>query len=159
MSWKYIWLLGGGVAVIAATVWTTRPAPPKSVGDPSRFRFLYCPECGREKAYTPVEKDHQCLYCDKPMIGAAESIKQARGTSPYARTAMLVFTELVGLMAVAWYLARPRPTDPDEEFIYYFCEGCGQKIRYRETQIGHMALCPRCKRPFVFPELDPDEVI
>lgn len=159
MSRNLLLVLGAGGLIIAATVWATLPSTPKSSGDPARFRFLYCPNCGREKPYTPVEKDQQCLYCDKAMIGSAESVKQSRGAGPYSQMIMLVFTEVVGLMFLIWLVARPRPADPREEYIYTYCESCRQKIRYRERQVGLTALCPRCRQPFTFPELDPRETI
>lgn len=155
MGKKFLVPIAGGAALIAATVWFTLPGPPRSAGDPSRARYLYCPNCEREKPYSPLEKDQQCLYCDRPMIGSEVSVKQARGSNPYGLTLMLVFTEVVGLMFVAWLLAQ-RSADPAEEYIYISCEFCGQKIRYREHQVGNTALCPRCRKPFVFPECEDD---
>jgi hypothetical protein len=160
MRWTLLLVLGTGALVIAGTVWATWPGPPKSIGDPSKFKFLYCPQCGREKPYTAVEKEQQCIYCEKTMIGSPESMKQkSQGLGPYSEMVMVVFVEVVGLMFAFWLVARPRTADPHEEFIYMFCESCRQKIRYRERQVGLMALCPRCKQPFTFPELDPHEKI
>lgn len=149
-----------GTLVVGGTIWATWPDPPKSIDDASKPKFLYCKQCGREKPYSPAEKDQVCLYCDRPMVATSESVKQKyRGAGPYSQMVMVVFAEVIALMFAIWIVARPRTYTPEEEFIYHFCESCNQKIRYRERQIGLMALCPRCKRPFTYPELDPYETI
>jgi uncharacterized paraquat-inducible protein A len=67
---------------------------------------------------------------------------------------MLVLVELLAVMATVWYVLRPRTEDPDADYFYINCEKCKQKIRYRERQVGNTAMCPRCRTPFVYPEID-----
>ena len=157
MNRRLVSVLVIGALVIGATAWMTYPRRPKSITDLAKARYMHCPECSREKKYSPAPLDEKCLVCDKPMIVTAESItRSGTAENPYGRMLMLMFAELVGVLAAVWFITRPRHHNPDEELIYMKCEQCRQKIRYREPQIGNAAMCPRCKHPFVYPEIDPD---
>lgn len=155
MNRKYVIALAVGAVVIALTVLLTSPGRPRRATDPSRYRYMHCPACYREKPYTPAGFDQPCQYCEKSLVPTEQSVGDAGGRSErYGKMAALIGLEVVALMAILVFLARPRPVDPDGEFLYIACENCTQKIRYLERQIGQTAMCPRCKTTFVCPEAE-----
>ena len=70
---------------------------------------------------------------------------------------LFVFAELVAIMAGVWFVGRPRPEDPEEDFLYINCGKCKQRIRFRRDQVGQRAMCRRCKHTFTYPEEDPGD--
>src|SRR5262249_6332751 len=97
MDRKYLTILLPGAILVAVTVWLTYPeSKTKSIGDPSKYRFMHCPECKRESIYSPSAFEKGCRDCDKSLIGTETSIKQ-NGTvaSPFNRMFLYVFVELV----------------------------------------------------------------
>ena len=82
MERKYLFILIPGFLLIVATAWFTYPpSKPKSIGDPSKYRYMHCPECNRESMYSPTAFEKPCLYCDKALVATEESIKQT-GNAP-----------------------------------------------------------------------------
>jgi ribosomal protein S27E len=154
MDRKYLSVLLPGALLIAATAWLTYPpSKPKSIGDPSKFRYMHCPECSRESMYSPAGFEKQCPYCEKSLVGTEQSIKQTgNAPNPFSQMFMLVFVELIVVMACVWYVGRPRPHNPDDEFLYINCGKCKQRIRYRVEQVGLQAMCRRCKHAFRYPD-------
>ena len=151
---KYVVTLAVGAVVLAATTLLTGPGAPRRARDPSRYRYVHCPDCLREKLYTPDALDVPCAYCDKRLVPTETSVgDRADRAGRYGTMYSLLGVEAVALMAVLLYLARPRPPGEDE-FLYIACEKCTQKIRYLERQIGQTAMCPRCKSTFVCPEAE-----
>ena len=155
MHRKYVITLGVGAVVLALTALIASPGRPRRAADPSRYRYVHCPECMREKTYTPDALDLPCQYCDKRLVPTELSVgdRNAR-TGKYGQMISLLVVELVALMGVILFLARPRTAGPDADFLYIACEKCTQKIRYLERQIGQTAMCPRCKSTFVCPEAE-----
>lgn len=158
MNRKILIVLIAGASIIAATAWLTYPGKPARIRDSSNYRYLHCPQCKREKMFSPSALDQKCLYCDKEQVPTEESIaKTGVGPSPFARMFLLIFAELLAIMAAFWLVTRRRGDDGSDEFLYFNCEKCRQRIRYRLQQIGQSAACRRCKHPFVYPEEDTDE--
>jgi hypothetical protein len=157
MNRKYIVVLVAGALVMATTAWVLfPPRKPKSVGDPSTYKFMHCPKCFREKMYTPDVADKLCLYCDKPMVPTTERFSEsnaAKAKSPYGLMFALLYVELLAVMAAIWWMSRKRTIDGDGESLYMNCPKCKQKIRYHERQIGYAAMCRRCKNSFIYPAL------
>jgi hypothetical protein len=151
-------ILSVGIIVIGLTVWLTWPTAPRTPGDPSRYKFLHCPQCEREDRYTPAAAEKACLYCEKELVPTEQSIKDRGGRpSPYGRMFTLVAAELIALMALVLFLGRARWGDAADEYYYFNCGRCRQKIRYRIRQVGLAAICPRCKAAFTYPEVSEDE--
>jgi phage FluMu protein Com len=61
----------------------------------------------------------------------------------------LVFSCLVVLAAVAYWLLLPNPKE--EAFLTFRCPQCSQKIRYLAHKAGKHALCPRCMNHWTLP--------
>jgi uncharacterized paraquat-inducible protein A len=156
MNRKHI-ALGVALLVMAGTVWFTLPADKaRPEGDPSKYRFLHCPECQRENMYSPGAAEQPCRYCEKKLVPTVDSVKQpgAAGSSPYNRMGILLLVEAFVLLALTWLLFRPRPEDQDANYLYINCDRCRQKIRYHVNQVGQAAMCRRCKHAFRYPEGD-----
>jgi DNA-directed RNA polymerase subunit RPC12/RpoP len=156
MNPRLLLVIGLGAAVLATTAWLRYPGVPKSLVDPTKRRFMHCPECGRERMYHPDFFDQPCPYCEKRLVATEESIKSKNGgpTSRFGLMASLLGAEVVGLMAAILFVVKMRPRTPEDEEYYFNCARCGQKIRFRLAQVGLAAICPRCKRAIVFPEVD-----
>jgi ribosomal protein S27E len=151
MNSKYIFVFALSAAMMAATAWATFPGKTRSLGDPSKLRYMHCPECERESMYSPAASEKPCQYCDKSLVPTEDSIKvTGAGGSPYTRMFLAIFVEVLGLMAIVWLMGRKRH-EKEEGFLYMNCDSCRQKIRYREGQIGQVAMCRRCKSPFLYP--------
>lgn len=154
MGRKILAILAAGATLIAGTVWVTYPSSkPKSIGDPAKYRFMHCPECNRESMYTPAAYEKPCPYCDKSLIATEVSIKESGGAgNPFNQMFLCVLTELIAIMGGIWFVTRPRPKNLDEDYLYINCEKCRQKLRYHVAKIGQMAMCSRCRHPFIYPE-------
>jgi uncharacterized paraquat-inducible protein A len=154
MNPRLLLVLVGGAAVMAATAWFTYPGQTKSVVDPAKRRYMHCEECGRERMYHPDFFDQPCPYCDKRLVATEESVKgkSSGPTSRFGLMSCVLGAELVALMAAILLVAKQRRERGQEETYYFNCGRCNQKIRFRESQVGTTALCPRCKRTVVFPE-------
>jgi hypothetical protein len=114
----------------------------------------HCPVCGRElpPGYVGTGK---CPYCEG---------RQARGeklanlpsrplTSRLLTVSVLLTLAFLGLLTthVILFVRARAARKVAEETFYYQCPKCARKIRYRDCQIGHVAQCPLCRRPIVFP--------
>src|SRR5262245_3679747 len=65
-----------GTLTIGITIWQTLPKKRSTaVVDPSKYRYMHCPDCQREQIYSPTASD-MCLRCSKRMIPTAESVRQ-----------------------------------------------------------------------------------
>ncbi|HKB03630.1 MAG TPA: hypothetical protein VKD90_15510 [Gemmataceae bacterium] len=158
MNRRIFFVLAVGIVVIAATAWKTYPRTPKSYGDTSQYKFIHCPRCNREEPFTPGALDKECPYCSLDRVPTAESVKGKGGPpNPYGRMFALVFAELTGVMAAILVVTRKVFDRQDEDFLYFNCDHCRQKIRYREAQVGQPAMCRRCKRGFVYPPEGSDD--
>ena len=54
MNRKLVFVLAAGLALMSATAWAAYPPAARSVGDPSRYRYMYCRTCDREQPYDRV---------------------------------------------------------------------------------------------------------
>jgi ribosomal protein S27E len=158
MNHKYAVVLGAFALIMAGTAWATYPSSkPKPASDPSRLRYLHCPQCLRERMYTPQDAEKPCLYCDKRLVATEESIKNTGSPgNPYTLMFVLLFAESVVAMAAVLLVGHNRHKSEDD-YLYINCEKCRQKIRYRVQQVGLAAMCRRCGQTFVYPEEGPDE--
>jgi uncharacterized CHY-type Zn-finger protein len=122
--------------------------------DPNRCAF-----CGRELpvAYRDTGK---CPYCE--LDGKADPAKAARQAAP--RVSPIIPIVLVSifclLLAIHVTLAiRARwKTAKDEVYYLIACEKCSRRLRYRQSQIGKLGLCPLCKKPLIFPKPEDEEM-
>src|SRR5262245_187624 len=149
---------GGGLIVLGGclVVWlvlTLFTGMHSTQTGPARVDPNRCPECGREY---PRGSPGECPLCKLKAQAGGKPRPTAR-PGP-ART---LATVLVGLFVVllAVHLAvtlRGHVGKPAEEAYYQTaCRKCSRKIRFRESQAGHLAACPLCRAVFRFPELAP----
>jgi predicted amidophosphoribosyltransferase len=159
MKRPILYILGAGALVIGATVWLTYPSSTSSfISDPSKYQFMYCPHCDKEEKFDLDKFANGCKKCGSEFVPTEKSIAATgRPPSPYVRMFMLIFAELLVTMAAVWFIGRPRSRDPEEDYLYINCVKCKQRIRYRVEQVGQMAMCRRCKRPFRYPEPAPED--
>lgn len=154
MNRQIIFTVAAGALLIAITGWVAYPAAPKKAAeDPSKHRFMHCPECKRETIYSIAGPNQVCPRCDKKYVATAQSIKSA--TPAHNRFKPMVALILVELYAVAGAILviTRRRSQAEDEFYYFNCGKCRQRIRYREKQIGLGAMCRRCRQPFRYPEI------
>jgi len=117
----------------------------------------HCPTCGRELPRGGEARE--CPYCYLENLqsgGKKGGSLRARGPSA---TVPIVLVSLIVLLlgANVFVNVRARLKErKDETYFVYQCVRCSRRIRYRQSQFGRPALCPLCKRPFVFPRpVDP----
>src|SRR3954465_7444473 len=110
-------VLTAGGLVMAVTVWVTFPrAKSAPAVDPSKYKFMHCPECRRESLFSRNAKDTHCLRCDKEMVPTVESIRaQAGQHSPLRRMAALLLTEAVLILAAVVFILYNPPAPPLED--------------------------------------------
>ena len=66
---------------------------------------------------------------------------------------MYIAGALIGTALLLWLIYRfalSRGPKPDALF-YWRCPECRQRVRYFGRQIGHVGVCPGCKRSMQFP--------
>jgi hypothetical protein len=152
-------VLAVGLLVVGFTVWKTFPRKQKlSLDDYARAQYMHCPECNHESRYDPEAVDQACRQCgyDGGHVPTEKSLKESATRSPYGQLVAFLLPELVVLLTALWLVLRPRDGVADE-FRHMRCPNCGQKLRYREAQVGSLGACSRCKRAFRFPEGTPRE--
>lgn len=161
MNRKLLSVLAAGVLIIAATAYQTYPSKAKSLVDLSKAKYMHCPKCIKEKMYTPAGFDIPCPYCEKPLVATTEPVTKSGSapSSPYNQLFLLLLVEVVILLAAIWFVTRPKALQGDEEYFYFNCPKCTQKIRYREHQVGSQAQCRRCRKAFVYPEGSAQEYV
>ena len=161
MNRKLLSLLAAGLLILAGTAYLAYPSKPKSLVDTSKAKYMHCPKCMKEKMYTPAGIDIPCPYCEKPLVATTESVTKSGSTpsSPYSQLYMLLLVESVLLLAALWYVTRKKSADGEEEFFYFNCPKCSQKIRYHQHQVGIQAQCRRCRKAFVYPEGSHEEYV
>lgn len=161
MSRQICYVLVAGAVAVGVTVWITYPRANKFIGDPSQYKFMHCPKCRKETVFDLDKFVEGCARCGREMVATKNSgAVDGSQPSPVFRTFSLVMLELIVVMAAILFVTRRRGAKYEEhEFYYMRCPNCRQKIRYRERQVGQPALCPRCRKPFVFPAVDPYAVM
>jgi hypothetical protein len=154
MKRPILYVLTAGAIVVGATVWFTYPSSTSSfISDPSKYQFMYCPQCGKEEKFDLDKFAHGCKKCGSDFVPTEQSIAvTGRPQSPFVHMFMLVFAELLVIMAAVWFISRPRAHDPEDDFLYINCGKCKQKIRFRRDQVGQRAMCRRCKHTFIYPQ-------
>ena len=158
MSRKILLVLVAGAVASAITIWFTLPSSSTFISDPSKYHFMYCPHCGKEQKFDVDKYVKGCPKCGSDFVPTEESIAvSGRPLSRYSKTFLWLMVELVAVMAGILFVTRRRAGMSDEPYVYTNCEQCRQRIRYRERQIGNSAMCPRCRKPFVYPEVDGEE--
>lgn len=161
MDHKLFTVLATGLLIMAGTAYLAYPSKPKSLVDLSKAKYMHCPKCMKEKLYTAAGIDIPCPYCEKPLVATTESVTKSGSSpsSPYSQLYLFLLVEAVLLLAVVWYVTRPKAIQGDEEYFYFNCPKCRQKIRYRQHQVGVQALCRRCRKAFVYPEGSHEEYV
>jgi hypothetical protein len=124
-----------------------------AAADPNR-----CPHCNRElpAAYRDTGK---CPFCE--VEGKADPAKAASQAKPRVSPIIPIVLASTFCLLLAINVAvaiRTRwKTAKDEVYYLITCEKCSRRMRYRESQIGKLGLCPLCKKPLLFPK--PEEEI
>lgn len=153
-------VLAAGGVVMAVTVWHTLPRTKSAAAiDPSKYKYMHCPECMRESLYSSSAADTPCLRCDKKMVPTVESIKaQAGRANPWRRMAALLLTEAVFILGVIVYILYNPSPPPEEEEYYVYCPNkrCGRKMAYPARRAGAKVRCPLCKTAFTNPSVPTD---
>lgn len=157
-----IWIL----VVLASGLMLAPDAKPdrrrKSVTQsPDEYRFVQCPKCGYETRYTPQLVGEDCSKCREDPVGRLEPSstslrenKEDDGPSPYRWVYLAVSLEsLVAIGVIVYLLYLPVP-DPASVFYVFNCPHCNQRLRFRQTALGGLGQCSRCKRPIRFPDED-----
>jgi len=64
---------------------------------------------------------------------------------------ILSLVSAIGIVAFAlrWAFAR---SFASEQFEFFRCRACGQKIRFLSSKAGQMGMCPRCKERWTLPK-------
>ena len=148
-----------GMAVLGAclVVWLvltlSSSGGPKKSGPSLIVDDKHCPICGQELPKGGAARD--CPYCllESKKEGGKPYAGKSTGPSPVVPiTLAVLFVLLIG--ANVFVNVRSRWKERKDETYYLFqCVKCSRRIRYRQSQFGKPALCPLCKRPFVFPGL------
>jgi hypothetical protein len=114
----------------------------------------HCPICGQELPKGGSARD--CPYCllESKKEGGKPYAGKSTGPNPVVPIVLgVLFVLLIG--ANIFVNVRSRWKERQDETYYLFqCVKCSRRIRYRQSQFGKPALCPLCKRPFVFPRPD-----
>jgi hypothetical protein len=107
----------------------------------------HCPDCGM-----PLPRGGQARECPYCFLANREKGGKAGKSSSPAVPIVIVSLIVVLVGANIFVNVRARWKAKEDDIYYVFqCAKCGRKIRYREAQFSKPALCPLCKRPFIFP--------
>src|SRR5262249_33164798 len=146
------------------SLWALYPRTPQL--DPSKYKFLHCPKCGREFPYAPELDGKPCSRCLPDFIAlvpTAESVAQGGGLqNPFGRMLAVIIVELNILMVAVLYVEsssrRARAKAQEEQaYLYFRCIHCRRKLRFAASKAGQKGQCPRCKRNLVFENAFADE--
>jgi predicted Zn-ribbon and HTH transcriptional regulator len=115
----------------------------------------HCPDCGRELSKEALVTG-VCPYCKAEEAAEGDAPKKKRGKGSLASSPLIpaaIFGAFFLLLVVHLVIvARTRLHWTKEELLFYTnCRKCTRKLRYRERQVGHLARCPICRTPIVFP--------
>ena len=64
---------------------------------------------------------------------------------------ILSLVSAIGIAAIALRWAYVRRSAWDQ-FEFFRCRACGQKIRFLSSKAGQMGMCPRCKERWTLPK-------
>jgi hypothetical protein len=157
MNRVHLLVLTVGVSVIVGTAWLTFPRQARSKRDPSKFRFMHCPQCMRESMYSPSGYEKPCMHCDKPLVATVESVSiTGASRNPYGRMFALILVEANVVLGILVYLLYHPPPPPETVQYYTNCPNrkCKRRMRYPANRAGAEAQCPLCKTRFVNPTLE-----
>lgn len=113
----------------------------------------HCPNCGRELPKSAIAAG-ECPYCLIEQGPAKAKIRRRGDADPSSPVAPIILVSLFCCLLATHVvlLVRQRVVGRKEGEVFYLnCPQCGRRIRYRESQAGHLARCPLCRRPLVFP--------
>ena len=160
MNRKILYVLVSGAVAIAVTIWVMYPSSSSFLSNPSKYKFLYCSKCEKDEKFDAEKYAKGCAKCGTELAPTEESIAVAgKPSSPFTKLFLWVMAELIAVMGAILLLTRRRHSDGEEEFFYFNCPKCKQKIRYREHQVGVQAQCRRCRKAFVYPEGSLEEYV
>jgi hypothetical protein len=57
----------------------------------------------------------------------------------------------VGIFGVLWYTMSRAGAPTEDEYFWFRCPGCRQKLRCSTDKAGREGKCPRCKRSCTLP--------
>jgi hypothetical protein len=150
--------IGLAVLAVVMVVWlvlTLYASGGKSKTASAAVDDKHCPKCGMPLPRGGTAKE--CPYCFlENQQSGGKGAKLARGSGivvPIVVISLIVL--LVGANVFVKLRARWKE-QRDENYYIHECRKCSRKIRFRVHQFGTAALCPLCKRPFIFPKLDVD---
>ena len=151
------------MAIIGYTIYREYPTRPPTV-DKERL-FMHCYKCMKETKYDEEKFNKPCRFCGEPetQVGTKESILKAitNEDNPWSRMIVAVIIEVnlwLGSLLGVYFLSG-QGEKKAEDFYYFGCPKCGQRLRYRHEKMGETGQCPRCKKTLIFPEIDPEEEI
>lgn len=162
MDRTLIAILAVGAIIIIATPFVVGPESTKEIPLADR-QFLHCPQCHKEFKYTPKMEEEGCPRCgqDTKMVATKESIKDKGPPAGWLLTVLPAWlveaTLLLGATLVYIYFVQKKQKEAEEEFLYFVCDHCHQRLRYSPAKIGRAGLCPRCRHGFVFPPRAEDD--
>jgi hypothetical protein len=112
----------------------------------------HCPTCGRELPRGGAARECPYCYIEYKQSGGKSGTLGTRTSSPVVP--IIIVSLIVLLLGANIFVnVRTRMKErEDETYFVYQCAKCSRRIRYREAQFRKPALCPLCKRPFVFPQ-------
>jgi hypothetical protein len=149
--------IGMAVAAVLVLFWVgvtifTASASTKSDRAAKKDDERYCPHCGRELSKSAIASG-MCPYC--LMEEGPEKAKLNRRSGGITRGPLIPIT-LVGIFCALLLThvvigLRKRMSGQTDETLYYFTCPCGRRLRYRRSQGGHLARCPLCRKPLIFP--------
>jgi hypothetical protein len=147
-------VLGGGVIVIALTIWLLYPrAAPAPKPDGGNYRFMHCPKCDKEYPYDARKVSQGCIRCgpEGVLVPTVDSIAGSGGrSSPFAWMIVPLLLEVTLLLAAVVYISRRPRGSAEEAYLHIRCL-CRRKLRYSIRSVGRPGRCPGCKRSLVFP--------
>jgi DNA-directed RNA polymerase subunit RPC12/RpoP len=63
----------------------------------------------------------------------------------------LVILGIVLVAGAAFVVIRIRSRPKETVFLYFKCNRCKRRLKYKESQAGHKGKCPQCSNTLTFP--------
>jgi hypothetical protein len=152
-----ITLLAGALVVMASSLAFAPKARART--DKTGYKFMHCDQCKTEMTYNRELEGKPCPRCRPPKTGyfrpTETSIKEGSGDKdPWRWVYLATAVEALATVGVVVYLLYLPVPDPTATYYLCNCPHCGQRTRFRQVALGGIGQCPRCKRPFRFPDED-----
>jgi hypothetical protein len=140
------------------------PAPERDVVDEDEggTKYWYCPKCGLDMICPPekVDKETLCPRCTHDGIKLeVNSYSHTNGappgeSDPVIKILLFIPAILAVLLFVSTQLRGVHFAPARGKSFVFPCPACEHPLRYQQADIGHNDVCPVCKEPFIYPDLD-----